>query len=154
MTKALYLDMDGTIADLYTEPNWLGKIRAEVPNLFRNLKPMYNTNLIHNLFNLLIEDGWNIEVITWTPMDATEDYHNLVATEKAEWIAEHFPMIAEVHALKYGEPKQKAIKRRATLELLADDNAEVRAEWETPIRRKSIDADGDLIEEIVNFLGK
>lgn len=154
MTKALYLDMDGTIADLYNEADWLTKIRNEVPNLFRNLKPLYELNRLHNLFNLLMDDGWNIEVITWTPMGATEDYHNLVATEKAEWIAEYLPMITKVHALKYGEPKQKAIIKRAMLEVLADDNTEVRKVWETPKRRKTIDADGDLLEEIANFLGR
>jgi hydroxymethylpyrimidine pyrophosphatase-like HAD family hydrolase len=36
MTKAIYFDMDGTIANLYGVENWLPKLQAkdETPHLF------------------------------------------------------------------------------------------------------------------------
>ena len=35
-------DMDGTIADLYADPNWLPKLRAYDPTPYINAKPLVN----------------------------------------------------------------------------------------------------------------
>ena len=38
----VYLDLDGNVASLYTEKNWLKRLYDEEEGLFLNLKPMIN----------------------------------------------------------------------------------------------------------------
>lgn len=38
--KKIYFDMDGTVADLYGEKNWLDNLRKEVCGSFINLRPL------------------------------------------------------------------------------------------------------------------
>ena len=38
--NAIYLDMDGTIADLYAVPNWLKMLRAENPAPYIQAEPL------------------------------------------------------------------------------------------------------------------
>ena len=40
MTKAIYFDMDGTIADLYGVENWLDYLVAEQTKPYREAKPL------------------------------------------------------------------------------------------------------------------
>ena len=40
MTKAIYFDMDGTIANLYAVDNWLPKLRAYDPSPYMDATPM------------------------------------------------------------------------------------------------------------------
>ena len=152
MSKALYLDMDGTIANLYQERNWLERLQTHSSGLFRNLKPIYDSKVLSDILEKLMDDDWRIEVITWTPKDTTDEYHELVASEKIAWMQEHLPIVDTIHIQRYGTPKQKAIKP-AKVQVLADDNAEIRELWETPKRRKSIDATQNLIVELERLLG-
>lgn len=145
MVKKIFFDMDGTIADLYGTDNWLELLLAETKGLFRNLKLMHNKSKLDKAINTLLEQGYQIEVITWTPKDVSEDYIRVVEQEKKEWIEEHFPMIREVHCVGYGVPKQSAGYKRAGLQILVDDNLDVLKQWETPKQRKTILADENLI---------
>lgn len=154
MTKKLMLDMDGTLADLYNEINWLPRLRNEEIGLFANLKPIYNMEILNDIFEEFIKFGWEIEVITWLPMNVTETYEEIVKNEKIEWINKNLPYITNIHTLKYGTPKQNANYKKANLEILIDDNKEIIETWITPKQRKYIVADENLIEELVNLLGK
>ena len=42
MKKAIFWDMDGTIADLYNVPNWLDKLRAEDTSPYREAEPLFS----------------------------------------------------------------------------------------------------------------
>jgi 5'(3')-deoxyribonucleotidase len=148
MAKKIFFDMDGTIADLYNEENWLSRLQNEQKGLFRNLKLMHDKNKLTKVFNDLIELGFEIEVITWTPKNASQDYVKIVEEEKKEWIQEHFPIIKNIHCLAYGVPKQKAKYKKAKLEILVDDNLEVVEMWNTPKQRKSIIANHNLIANL------
>jgi 5'(3')-deoxyribonucleotidase len=148
MAKKIFFDMDGTIADLYNEENWLPRLLSESKGLFRNLKPMHDKDKLTKIFNDLVELGFEIEVITWTPKDVSQDYIAIVEKEKKEWIQEHFPIIKNVHCLNYGVPKQKAKYKKAKLEILVDDNLEVVEMWNTPKQRKSIIANHNLITNL------
>lgn len=148
MTKKLFFDMDGTIADLYGTENWLEMLLAETKNLFRNLKVMHDKEKLTKAIKDLQAKGFEIGVITWTPKEVSEEYIGIVAEEKRNWIAEHFPMITEIHCLGYGVPKQNAPIKKSGLMILADDNTEVNEMWDTSIQRKSILADGNLIDKL------
>lgn len=148
MAKKIFFDMDGTIADLYNEENWLSRLQNEQKGLFRNLKVMHDKNKLTKVLNDLVELGFEIEVITWTPKNVSQDYIGIVEEEKKEWIQEHFPIIKNIHCLDYGVPKQKAKYKKAKLEILIDDNLEVVEKWNTPKQRKSIIANHNLITNL------
>lgn len=148
MAKKIFFDMDGTIADLYNEKNWLPRLQKEQKGLFRNLKPMHDKDKLTKVFNDLVELGFEIEVITWTPKNVSQDYVRIVEKEKKEWIQENFPIIKNIHCLNYGVPKQKAKYKKAKLEILVDDNLEVVKMWNTPKQRKSIIANHNLIANL------
>lgn len=148
MAKKIFFDMDGTIADLYNEENWLTRLQNEEKGLFRNLKPIHDKDRLTKIINNLIELGFEIEIITWTPKNVSQDYIKIVEEEKKEWIQEHFPMIKNIHCLAYGTPKQKAKYKKAKLEILVDDNLEVVKMWNTPKQRKSIIANHNLIANL------
>ena len=78
MNKAIYFDMDGTIADLYNEENWLTRLLNEEKGLFRNLKPMHDKDRLTKVINDLIKLGFEIEVITWTPKNVSQEYIKIV----------------------------------------------------------------------------
>ena len=148
MAKKIFFDMDGTIADLYNEENWLTRLQNEEKGLFRNLKPIHDKDKLTKIFNELVELGFEIEVITWTPKNVSQDYIEIVEQEKKEWIQEHFPIIKNIHCLNYGVPKQKAKYKKAKLEILVDDNLEIIEMWNTPKQRKSIIANHNLIANL------
>lgn len=148
MTKKIFFDMDGTIADLYNTNNWLDLLLNETAGLFRNLKVMHDKRKLQNIIKRLQDIGYEVEVITWTPKDVSEDYIKIVEQEKKDWIEEHFPMIEVVHCVRYGVPKQKAGYKFSKLQILVDDNEEVLKTWETPKQRKTIVADNNLVSKL------
>ena len=147
MAKAIYFDMDGTVADLYGVPNWLHKLRTCDPTPYIEAKPLCDMKKLAEVCNILINGGYTIGIITWLSKDSTPDYDNAVTMAKTEWAQHHMPFVNEFHAIPYGVPKHTVVKRYAEM-WLVDDNAEVRAEWETPKQRKTINANEDIIAEL------
>ena len=148
MAKTIYFDLDGTLFDLYGEENWLEKLLSETKGLFQNLKTIFPKEEIHNVLNLLKENGYQLEVITWTPKNVSEKYIQIVEKEK-ELSLKEFHQFSKIHYLRYGTPKQKALIKRTKEMILVDDNLEVIQNWDTPKQRKSILADENLIENLL-----
>lgn len=136
MTK-IFFDMDGTIADLYSQENWLESILAEDADLFGYLPNMYT----YDEMVKLKEEFPNcvLEIITWTPMNGSNEYCAEVARKKATWIQMVYPGIfTKINVLPYGVPKQYANTNKSNKMILVDDNPEVLAMWNTPKNRKGI----------------
>lgn len=119
--------MDGTIASLYSIPNWLDDIQAE------NTKPYEVCGLMNECLPSLLEsmkqNGFELGVITWTAKGGSKEYNKEVRKAKLEWLEKHFKgVFNEFHAISYGTPKSKAAKRSNAV--LVDDNAKVRTSWE------------------------
>ena len=133
MKKVLYFDMDGTIADLYNSENWLSKIQNHQP-VFENLEEMPWWATAKKLIRVLkMEFGYEVGVITWTPMDTTAEYEAIARHEKNMWLGEHAEEIFDfVTFQRYGTPKELSMRDnyQQGLHILFDDNHEVRAEWE------------------------
>ena len=140
--------MDGTIADLYSENDWLEKLLSETKGLFRNLKIMHDKNRLLDIIAELQKNGDTVGIITWTPKNVSREYIEIVKSEKIAWVKEFLPMINEIHVLDYGTPKQKANFIKSKEIILVDDNEEVLEMWETPKQRKTIKADENLIEKL------
>lgn len=127
--KVIYFDMDGTVADLYNVTNWLETIRAEKP-IFENLPPMPKLDMeyLNRQLIQLQKRGWTISVITWTPMDCTDEYHEFTANEKSKWLDKYMPCVQEFNPLRYGQSKNIPANPEA-LNIIFDDNKDVRNDW-------------------------
>ena len=150
--KKIYFDMDGTVADLYGEKNWLDNLRNERKGSFINLRPLVDMNELAMVCHQLMNLGYSFGVITWLPMSASYEFERVCEEEKRAWVEEFMPWVSEFYAQSYGVPKQYAPSKRAAEMILVDDNAEVRAMWNTEVQRSSIDATQDIIKELRKLL--
>ena len=79
MTKAIYFDMDGTIADLYGVENWLDYLVAGKTKPYREAKPLVDMRKLARLLNSLQEQGWTIGIISWLAKSGSDEYGDKVA---------------------------------------------------------------------------
>jgi len=108
MYKAIYFDMDGTIADLYGVENWLDYLVAGQTKPYREAKPLVNMRELGKLLNKLQAQGWHIGVISWLSKGGSDEYGDKVAKAKEAWLKKHLGSVHfdEVKIAKYGTPKQ------------------------------------------------
>lgn len=127
MTKAIWFDMDGTIANLYAVENWLADLRAESTRPYDMALPMVNFSLFARLLNRLQAEGWKIGIISWTAKSGSEAYNMAVEIAKRAWLAQHLPSVEwdEIKVVRYGTNKKTACGDG----ILFDDEIENRETW-------------------------
>ena len=127
--SAIYLDMDGTIADLYAVPNWLKMLRAENPTPYIQAEPLVRLSALARHLNRLQRNGYIIGIISWGSKHATPEYDEAVARAKNFWLNKHLPSVKfdEIHIVPYGTPKSTGAKEKNGY--LFDDEENNRAEW-------------------------
>ena len=156
MTTKIYFDLDGTVYDLYNVENWEPKLRAENADVFNEGNFIGDYTRFITVCTELVKKGVQFGVITWLPMQATEEYERECAEVKREWVKKFMPFVTEFTAQTYGIPKQNAIIKRAKRMYLLDDNAEVCEIWKTEKMRIAINVNrGELttieaLEKILN----
>ncbi len=121
----IYLDMDGTIADLYGEKNWLEDIINRNTRPYENAKKLIEEKVLENYVNL----GFNLGIISWLAKDGTKEYNKAVRKAKKEWLKKNYPNIkfTEIHIVKYGTDKSKTAKEKNGI--LIDDEERNRKNW-------------------------
>ena len=119
----VYLDLDGTVASLYTEKNWLKRLRDEEEGLFLNLKPIINQDKLLEIFP---QERYDIRILSMTPLGASKAFCEKVVEEKNAWLDEHFPALKKRIYQKYGHNKN--VKNSANA-ILVDDNETIRKSW-------------------------
>ena len=126
MTKAIYFDMDGTIANLYGVDGWLDCIINEYTKPYREAKALVNMRQLGRELNRLKQNGYTIGIISWLAKGATDEYNRRVAQAKRNWLAKHLSAVQfdEVHIVEYGTPKYTLGNG-----ILFDDEAPNRANW-------------------------
>ena len=129
MKKAIYFDMDGTIADLYNVKGWLDLLRAENATPYKNAKPMLNMSTLARTLNRLTADGWTINVVTWTSKNSSTTYHEEVKIEKINWLKKHLKSVkfSEIVVEIYGKNKSEIVKNPDGI--LFDDEENNRKNW-------------------------
>ena len=127
--NAIYLDMDGTIADLYAVPNWLKMLRAENPAPYIQAEPLVRLSALARHLNRLQRSGYIIGIISWGSKHATPEYDEAVAKAKNFWLNKHLPSVKfdEIHIVPYGTPKSTVAREKNGY--LFDDEENNRAEW-------------------------
>lgn len=138
----VYFDLDGTLFDLYGKTDWLETLENERTGAFEgNFLPEINLEELLAVINSLIFKGVEFNVITWLPMQASEEYQKVCTAEKIAWVRENLPFVNDIICQPYGVPKQNAITKRAKTMILIDDNKEVCRIWETAKMRQSFNVD-------------
>ena len=128
MTKAIYFDMDGTIADLYGVPNWLEYLINSDPLPYKAAKPLVNMNTLARLLNRLQAKGYHIGIVSWLSKSGTESYNEAVTNAKLAWLNKHLHSVHwdEIVIVPYGTPKHEAVSIEG---ILFDDEERNRTNW-------------------------
>lgn len=108
----IFLDMDGVIADLYSVPQWLDKLRNEDCSPYLDAEPMNNPSILLKIIKTLKQNGYKFGVITWGSKNATENFDRRTRLCKLAWLNK-YGLLEEigrknVHFLHYGTPKHNA----------------------------------------------
>ena len=150
--KSINWDMDGTIANLYSVPDWLKKLRAEDPSPYLEADPMCDMKKLAEVLNLLKSAGWEINVITWLSMNSSEEYKDAVREAKLAWLNKWGFVYDHFHGVQYGATKADSIRRSLAnneTAWLIDDNEKVRNGWNLGV---TINANENIIEEIKKII--
>ena len=128
MNKAIYFDMDGTIADLYGVSGWLADLEAENVRPYAEAKPLINLALLARYIHKAQRMGYMVGGIRWLSKCGSDAYNEAVTTAKREWLAKHLPSVEwdEIHIVKYGTPKSTC---RTCPGILFDDEQRNLDEW-------------------------
>ena len=129
MTKAIYFDMDGTIANLYGVENWLEKIINEDASLYTDATPLVKMNVLARLLNKLQKNGYIIGIVSWLAKNSTKNYDIEVTKAKVNWLNTHLASVNfdEVKIVPYGTPKEEVVNFPNGI--LFDDETPNRTNW-------------------------
>lgn len=129
MTKQIWFDMDGTIANLYAVDGWLEDIRAENTRPYSEAKPMLNLSLLARLLNRVQREGWEIGIVSWGAKNSTEKFLKMTGCAKFYWLQNHLPSVNWNHIYidYYGTNK---FQRCGCSGILFDDEEQNRNDWE------------------------
>lgn len=127
--KAIYFDMDGTIANLYAVENWLPMLRAYNPAPYEQAKVMLNMSQLARVLNKLQKQGWHIGIVSWLSKCPQPAYDLLVVNAKYGWLHKHLKSVHfdEIKIVAHGTPKSQAVKYGGGI--LFDDEQGNRNEW-------------------------
>ena len=128
-TKAIYFDMDGTIADLYGVTDWLEMLMSGNELPYAIAKPLVRLATLARTLNELQRNGYTIGIISWLAKNSNADYDERVTKAKRNWLNTHLKSVHfdEIHIVSYGTPKQKVVNFPNGI--LFDDEEKNRTNW-------------------------
>lgn len=129
MTKAIYFDMDGTIANLYGVENWLNHLQARQTKPYREAAAMVDMRKLGKVLNMLQNNGYVIGIVSWLCKNSTQEYDVKVRETKINWLKRHIGAVDwnEIHIVEYGTPKETVVD--FPFGILFDDETRNRENW-------------------------
>lgn len=124
----IWLDMDGTMADLYGVENWLPMLRAYDPTPYAIAKPLVRMATLARLLNNRQRKGYKVCVISALSKDSTAEYDEQVMTAKRNWLAKHLASVRfdEIRFVSYTYAKNNANQGE---DILFDDEERHLTAW-------------------------
>lgn len=144
----IYLDMDGTFADLYAVEGWREMLENHIATPYAQAKPMVHMATMARYINALRKQGVKVCVLSWLAKNATDAYNAEVAEVKRKWLAKHLPSVKfdEIHILAYGTPKYTVAEGFG---FLVDDEERNRREW---VNNGGIAVDADGLFDLFRLI--
>lgn len=93
MERTIWLDMDGTIANLYAVEGWLNMLRNYDPTPYAEAKPLVRMATLARLLNNRQRAGYHIAIVSALSKVSTPAYDEAVIAAKREWLAKHLPSV-------------------------------------------------------------
>jgi len=130
INRAIYFDMDGTIANFYGVENWLGYLLENNPFPYEVAKPLVNMNALARRLNNLQKKGWTIGVVSWLAKNSNKEFDEKVIEAKKNWLKKHLASVHfdEINIVPYGTPKSTVPTVKNGI--LFDDEENNVIEWE------------------------
>lgn len=131
---AIFLDMDGSIADFYGVEGWLEALRSENPAPYADAEPMCDMAALRRVLEELKAQNYIIGIISWSSKTGSPAFHRAIRKAKIAWLQKHnlLDVCSCIHIQRYGTPKSTIARRHTTLSpaaILIDDEARNRVEW-------------------------
>lgn len=135
----IFLDMDGVMADLYSVPQWLEKLRNEDYTPYLDAQPLNDPIILLKIIKMLKLNGYKFGVITWGSKNATKDFDRMTRLCKLAWL-KRYGLLDEIgrrnfHFLHYGTPKHNVTQDIYTSPhipfYLVDDEEKNRKDWDS-----------------------
>lgn len=148
----IWLDMDGTFADLYGVDNWLEYLVALDTTPYEVAKPLYDmVDLLEVLMELKVI-GYNIGIISWLSKNPDVEYGKKVAYAKKEWLSKYGMdlILDKILITPYGKRKADTCSKYG-YGVLVDDEEPNRNEW---YLGDTINANKNIIKELKKLLDK
>lgn len=129
MTRTIFFDMDGTIADLYGVENWLDFLIASDSLPYEIAKPLIRLSALARILHRLQDEGYRVGIISWLSKNSTPEYDEKVTEAKKNWLKTHLPSVEfdEINIVPYGTAKEKFAKTEN--DILFDDEEKNRQNW-------------------------
>lgn len=146
MSKYVWLDMDGTIADLYAVNGWLDDLLTYKTRPYEQAKAMYDTvELLETLADLKAK-GYRLGVISWGSKTGNLIYNRQVEEVKRNWLAERGLdlLLDKIIVTPYGVCKADTCRQYGE-GVLVDDELPNRQAWDLGI---TIDAKCNILTEL------
>lgn len=127
--KAIYFDMDGTIANLYGVENWLEYLETFRTTPYAKAKPLLDMRTLARYLNELHSYGYTIGIVSWLSKTGTREYNERITTTKKVWLKYRLKSVVfdEVHIVDYGTPKHEVVEKPKGI--LFDDELKNRTDW-------------------------
>lgn len=131
---AIFLDMDGSIADLYGVEGWLEALQSENASPYADAQPMCDMAALRRVLEELKAQNYIIGIISWSSKTGSPKFHKAIRKAKLEWLRKHnlLDVCSHIHIQRYGTSKSAIAQRHTTLSpaaILIDDEARNRVEW-------------------------
>ncbi len=129
MTRTIFFDMDGTIADLYGVENWLDFLIASDSLPYEIAKPLIRLSALARILHRLQDEGYRVGIISWLSKNSTPEYDEKVTKAKENWLKTHLPSVKfdEINIVPYGTAKELFAKTEK--DILFDDEEKNRQNW-------------------------
>jgi hypothetical protein len=146
----IWLDMDGTIADLYGVDGWLEDLMALRERPYREAKALYDTVELLETLSDLKDKGYKIGIISWLAKKPTAEYNERVIKAKRDWLKAQYLdiLLDEIIITAYGVKKANTCRSYGS-GILIDDEEQNRNDWDLG---KTIDATENILEKLRGLL--
>lgn len=127
LKKAIWFDMDGTIANLYAVNRWLPKLLASDPSPYAEAAPLLNMQALARVLNGLRRKGYKIGVVSWLCRGGNAEYGKAVTAAKKAWLKKHLASVEfdYIDIIEWGDPKENGRNG-----ILFDDEKANRDNWD------------------------